>query len=165
MKHINAAFFLTFILFLFLAPNVLADNDLDHSGKMNLKMDRIGENQEKKMKPQDSKETELEKIAPDLFKQQNRDAIVSKQREEEKTIETLEQMLFASPSQSSLTAKDMEKGLFTEDYKAQYTDVANASSSQDNKEKSINNSLLVPLLTLVLFIFVSIYLVMRKMLR
>jgi len=138
----------------------LAESALDHSGKMRWETDRIGKGAavREKLENQDYKETELEKMAPDLFKEQTRAAIQTKQIEMEKATKNLEQKLFVKPSESDTSLKEKEKALFSSNYTVQ-------SIIKNKHEKSLmNNKMVTVLIGIVVAGCAGIYAMMRKML-
>jgi len=133
----------------------------DDMGKMLLKTDRIG--QDSTTGNENHKETELEKVAPDLFNEQTRAAINTKQLESEKATANLEQKLFVQPSEPSTSLKDTKNTLFSNNYTVQYAEV----STQDTKEDGglISNRIIPALIGLVAACCGGTFVMMRKMLE
>ena len=77
----------------------LAEADLDKNGELRVKIERIGEEKAdpEKLESQDVEKTELEKIAPGLFKEQTWAAIESRQKGLDETTKQFEDSLFVSP--------------------------------------------------------------------
>jgi len=165
VKLYSMAVILIIGLLAFLTLPAYAANDLNHTGDLRLKTDRISQSNEdrQKMDSTDNKETELDKIAPDLFKEQTRDAIRLKKKELANTTKTVEEKLFVSPNNHYVTMKDTEKTLFPINYNVQTaTDV-----NQDNNETPKGSSLMgkkamASLFGLVLIICGGIFAMMRK---
>ncbi|MED3653953.1 type VII secretion protein EssA [Heyndrickxia sporothermodurans] len=144
-----------------------ADSDhLDHSGKIRLKTDRIGQDdaQRQKLESQDDKETELEKIAPDLFKKQTRDAIKTKQKEMEETMEQIEKNLFDVPIKEVTNTNDIKKVLFSNEYSVQYATNSNQKNNQQEETEGVSKKIVVTLFGFVLMICGGVFVMMRKML-
>ncbi|ULT57353.1 type VII secretion protein EssA [Neobacillus drentensis] len=133
----------------------------DDTGKMLLKTDRIG--QDSTIGNENHKETELEKVAPELFKEQTRAAINTKQLESEKATENLEQKLFVQPSKPNTALKDTKNTLFSSNYTVQYAE----ASAQDTKKDGglISDRIIPALIGLVAACCGGIFVMMRKMLE
>ncbi len=144
----------------------LAETTLDHSGKIRLQTERIGEDaaERAKLENQDYKETELEKKAPDLFKEQTRAAIKSKVLETEQITGDLEQGLFITPSEPNTALKDTEKVLFPSDYTVQYTAASDQNNNENTQGGFMNSKTLAAFLGFVVVGCGGIYSMMRKML-
>ena len=89
----------------------IAEADPDNSGELRVKIERIGEEKvdPEKLESQDVEETELEKIAPGLFKEQTRAAIESRQKGLDETAKQFEDSLFVSPVKQNTMIEDTEK--------------------------------------------------------
>ena len=98
-----------------------AETNLDKNGELRVKIERIGEEKAdpEELESQDVEETELEKIAPGLFKEQTR-AIQSRQKRLDETAEQFEDSLFVSPVEQNKMIKDTEKSLFSNEYVIEY---------------------------------------------
>lgn len=141
-----------------------AANGLDHSGEMRLKLERIGQGDakgEQAESPSD-KETELEKNAPDLFKERMREAIRTKQKEQIDARAALEQSLFMKPSEPDTTVMDTEKTLFASDYSVPITAVATQESEQESSGGAVGKTVFTALFGLVFAICGGIYALMRR---
>lgn len=145
----------------------LAETTLDHNGKIRLQTERIGQDEveREKLETQDYKETELEKTAPDLFKEQTRATIKNKISEMEETAGDLEQGLFVTPSEPNTALKDAEKVLFSKDYTVQYTTASNQKNNENNQDGFMNSKTLTAFLGFVVVGCGGIYTMMRKMLE
>jgi len=141
----------------------LADSTLDHSGKLRWETDRIGKDaaEKEKLENQNYKETELEKMAPDLFKERTRAAIQTKQIEMEKATKNVEQKLFVNSSESDTSLKEREKALFSSDYTVRSTEKSNKNKL---RESLMNNKMITVLFGIVVAGCAGIYGMMRKML-
>lgn len=164
VKRINIAVCSLFVFLTLSVPNVLAENNSDQSGKLRLKSERISEDQTKKKEQQDYKETELEKKAPGLFKEQNRAAIQTKQKEHEKLTEEMKQWLFVSKNHENTTVKDITHELFTEEYEIENLAFANQIDPKQVKEDGMDSKTLVSLVLFVLVLCSGMYFIMRRML-
>ncbi len=166
VKHFSVLLVLAGALMLF-SPHPLAETSLDHSGKIRLQTERIGQDavEREKLESQDHKETELEKTAPDLFKEQTRAAIKTKQVENQKKTEELEQGLFVTPSELNTTLKDTEKILFSSDYTVQYTAVPSEGSNENNQDGLISSKTWMAILGCIVVGCGGLFTMMRKMLE
>ncbi|WP_040205562.1 type VII secretion protein EssA [Neobacillus jeddahensis] len=144
----------------------LADTNLDHSGKIRVQSERIGQDaiERKSLETQDYKETELEKIAPDLFKEQTRAAIEAKQGEMERSTEVVEQELFTIPRAPNLTIQNTEKVLFSSDYTVQYTAAPTQKTTETNNDDLLDSKTLTAFFGMVVLGCGGIFTMMRKML-
>jgi type VII secretion protein EssA len=145
----------------------LAETTLDHSGKIRLQTERIGEDaaEREKLENQDYKETELEKKAPYLFKEQTRAAIKTKVLEMEQTTGEVEKGLFVTPSEPNTALKDAEKGLFASGYTVQHTAASDQNNNEKNQDGFMNSKTLTAFLGFVVVGCGGIYTMMRKMLE
>lgn len=97
---------------------VSAEESPDSKGKLRMKADRISQDEAERIK-QDSdayKETELEKLAPDLFKEQTRAAIQREQEQQKENMEDIKENLFVTKQHKDTTVKDSRVALFSKDY-------------------------------------------------
>lgn len=145
----------------------LADTTLDHSGKIRLQSDRIGQDaaEREKLETQDHNETELEKVAPDLFKEQTRAAITDKQVEMERSTEDLEKELFVRPSKPNLALKETEKVLFSSDYTVQYAAAPTTNTTESNQDGTMSSKTLTAFFGMIVLGCGGIFIMMRKMLE
>jgi type VII secretion protein EssA len=153
----------TGFLFMFsLQP--LADETLDHSGKIRLQTDRIGQDavERENLETQDYQETELEKLAPNLFKEQTQAALKTKQIEMEQSTSDLQQGLFVSPSKPDITLKHTEKVLFSSNYTVQYTAVPSENEPEDQQGGILNTKTITTFLGMVVIGCGGIFTMMRK---
>lgn len=140
---------------------VHAEGDLEHDGNINIKQDRISEDEEESIK-RDSKqykENELEKRAPGLFKEQTRETILENQKKQEKDKENLKKSLFISDVEEDTTLKETKVSLFNDNYEAP-TIIA---AEEDDRDKKIGPTVLASLSAIVLFICGGIYAVAKNM--
>lgn len=140
-----------------------AEENKDQKGKMHLKTERISESQKEELKQEDYKETELDKIAPDLFNEQNRAVIESKKKEIQEYKGNLKDRLFMTTSSKKITTEDMRWGLFPNKYSIEEGTVTAQNKTIKSEEKAMSIGKLVPLFALVFMILIGIYLMMRKM--
>jgi type VII secretion protein EssA len=130
----------------------LADSNSGHSGKMESITQDEAERQNQIFK--DNPGTQLEKMAPDLFKDQTVAAIKAKQAEEKKTAEKL----FTAPHQPDSEFRDMEKMLFSKDYK-----VSNSAVSYKTNNGGVKNLLVLTASgVLIAAACAGIYIVLKK---
>lgn len=151
--------------FTLFSSHTLADTDLDHSGKIQLQTERIGQDEEERevTEAQDNKETELEKKAPDLFEEKTRAAIESKKTEMEQTTGKLEQGLFISPNEPNTSLKDTEKNLFASDYTVHDATAPNHEEIGNNQNDSMSSKTLSAFLGFIVVGCGGLYSFMRKM--
>ncbi|WP_449354462.1 type VII secretion protein EssA [Virgibacillus natechei] len=121
-------------MLMFMTPFLaVAEDNAENNGKMELKLDRIGEDGTQNYQ---NTETEMEKRFPHLFKEEVDSAIESKQTEVENSVEELEQSLFTMDEDAGDTVvQDTKSALFNEDYTAPQT------ASNDNQEEEGNSGL------------------------
>jgi len=152
-----------FLLMFSLQP--LADETLDHSGKIRLQTDRIGQDavDRKTLDTQDYQETELERLAPDLFKEQTQAALKTKQIELEQSTSDLQQGLFVTPSKSYITLKQTESALFSSDYSVQYNTASAQNELDDQHDGFLNTKTITTFLGMVVIGCGGLLTMMRKM--
>lgn len=157
------ASFITVFLLLFLAPSSLhADTGsyLDHNGKMDLKTDRVEQMQQEKVE-KEPQETELEKHAPDLFKEQTKDVIKEKQKQIEGETKALNDSLFVTSDKKDTTVKDRQNSLFAQNYTV--SNAVNADQNTNQLETEPISTQMIGILSgVVLAICCGIYVVIRK---
>lgn len=144
----------------------IAEESSEETGKMEVKLERIGQNNSERENSgsNDNKETELDKIAPSLFEEQTRAAIQVKQKELENTTELLEDVLFVTDSQDNTALKETEATLFTGDYDVEMTVAMNQNNHNENsEEEGISANIVAGLSGLVLVGCAGLFLMMRKM--
>lgn len=143
----------------------IAEESPEDTGKLKVKMERIGQNDtdRKNSGTNDNKETELDKIAPSLFEEQTRAAIQVKQQELQDTTEQLENVLFVTDSKGNTALMETEETLFTSDYDVEMTVAINQNNNKDNEEESISGNIVAGLSGLVLMGCAGLFLMMRKM--
>lgn len=108
--------------------SALAEDTEQKKGSINWKVDRIIEKDSDK--EQNHSETELEKRFPELFKEETSEAISSVQENKQKSLDQLEQDLFATDLPKNTTIEDTKEILFAEDYVA--PQVASSENPSDN---------------------------------
>jgi len=156
------AVFTGFLLMFSLQP--LADDTLDHSGKIRLQTDRIGQDavERENLATPDNQETELEKLAPDLFKEQTQDALKTKQIELEQSTLDLQQGLFVVPSKPDITLKNAEKVLFSSNYTVQQTPASTPNEAENQPVDFFNTKTITTFLGMIVLGCGGIYTMMRK---
>lgn len=171
MKELVKAcsFIVIFLLGIFslFSLHPLAEENLNDSGNMQWKMERIGQDdvERENLASQDYKETELEKIAPDLFKEQTRAMLETKQIEIKETTKKLEQNLFVTPSKPNTTLNDTKRALFSSNYTVQNNAASNENTAENGQESVVNKKIWIILSGFVLVSFAGIYAMMRKMME
>ena len=108
-----------------------AEEDPDFNGELRLRTDRVGQDgkERKHLEKQKEKETEMERIAPDLFGEKTRTAIEQKKRERDEQLEKAKQSLFSG---TEMAVKNPEEDLFT----AEYAPSAITAGKKEAKEKT-----------------------------
>jgi type VII secretion protein EssA len=146
---------------------VFAQTNLDNSGELRLKIERIGEGKvaPEKLEFQDVEETELERIAPGLFKEQTRAAIESRQKGLDETAKQFEDSLFVSPVEQNKMIKDTEKSLFSNEYVVEYYAIPSGNKPQSDDGNVISKEVLAAIFGMVFIICAGIYLLMNKMVK
>jgi type VII secretion protein EssA len=154
--------FCTVGIFAIGSPSSYAEGNLDHSGEMRLKTDRIGEDtaEREKQDIESQKETELEKQVPGLFREQTRTAIQNKKIELDSTLKSMEESLFVQPEASSSTLEVSKNTLFSSDYKVQ----SPSSINQTGKDGS-SSKIATALVGFVVACCGGVYFMMRKLLE
>lgn len=123
-----------------LSAHSLADEHLDHNGKLDLQVDRISDDI-KTEESQSESETELEKIAPGLFKKQTRAAVQKKQKELDHTVNRLKEEIFADSvaSETKTNIYDAKKTLFSQHFFTQHSSPAIQSiANHAEKKEGVN---------------------------
>ena len=138
--------------------HMTAEDSSENSGKMQLKIDRIGKDETQRYK---NVETELEKKFPDLFKQETSATIELKQTDAKDSKKKLQQSLFTMEGEADTTLKDTKKNLFNADY------TAPKSSTDDVQEEEgdagFSKALYIGLIGIVSVLCVGVYTMMRKL--
>ncbi len=134
-----------------------AEDSSENSGKMQLKIDRIGKDE---AQVYENTETELEKKFPHLFKEETNSIIKSKQTESEELVEKLEHSLFTMEGEADKTLKDTKESLFNTDYTAPKT---SANDVQEEEGNAISKALYIGLTGLAAVLCGGIYVMMRKL--
>lgn len=167
LKRISLALLLSISLLTWSPLPTMAEGDLEHSGKLQLKLERIGQNgrEDEDTEAEADKETELDKRVPDLFKEQTRAAIQTKQKEQEDMIDTLQQSLFTWSSEHDATVKETEEALFANDYTAPIIIAAGGDSEGENSGGLRDGSIFAVLFSLGIAFCGGIYAMMRKVLE
>lgn len=158
LKHVSI--FVLLIVFLLIPLQVSAENGSNPSGKLRLQTERIGQNGQSET--QVDKQTELEKRAPNLFKEETRNTIEEKQKELKAETDKLEQRLFMTNQVSDTTMKNTKQALFASDYTVPKTVIVSGDLEMNN-EGVMNNTLLSSLIGMVVLLCGGIFTFMRKM--
>lgn len=167
VKRYSLYFAFLFVIFTLSSIHALAASSLDHSGKMRIKIERISQDdaERKKLESQDQKETELEKVAPDLFKKQTMKTIQKKQAEQKEKEQKMKHILFTVKSKPNDTLKNMQKELFSSRYSAQYNDTALTEDDKESGSGLVSKKTFSVLFGFVFVICGGIYFMMTKMMR
>ncbi|WP_410982333.1 type VII secretion protein EssA [Bacillus cereus] len=154
---------LSFVFFLFLFAALpmrgAADSYLNDNGKLEFKVDRVHQdNQEGNEKGQ--QETELDKAAIQLFNEEVEKQIKEKQKKEKQEMKELNDSLFLNTKKID-DMKDTQKSLFSKDYTVK-ANSAEMDSSQSKAQEPISTTLIGLIISGVIFIFVGIGIIIRK---
>ncbi|MCK0473457.1 type VII secretion protein EssA [Halalkalibacter sp. APA_J-10(15)] len=126
-------------------------------GKLNVDLERIsGSNREG---DQTNTVTELEKVFPELFRDETKEIIDTKQLEQEEWLEGLQQSIFEMESQTDATVARVQESLFTESYTAPTTE---NRASEDGSNGGANNVLLFSIMGFVTMIGGAVFMMMRQ---
>jgi type VII secretion protein EssA len=151
------ALFCILIVSLFLPTSaVLADDQPSTAerGKLNMDLDRIsGSSQE----DQTNTITELEKVFPELFRDETRESIDRKQLEQEEWLEDLHRSIFEMESQTDATVALVQETLFTESYTAPTTE----SYAHEEPSEGANNVLLFSIMGFIFMVGGAVFALMR----
>ncbi|SHM55105.1 type VII secretion protein EssA [Gracilibacillus kekensis] len=128
LKSLSRITLISVLLLLLMPLSALAEDTEQKKGSINWKVDRIIEKDSDK--EQNHSETELEKRFPELFKEETSEAISSVQENKQKSLDQLEQDLFATDLPKNTTIEDTKEILFAEDYVA--PQVASSENPSDN---------------------------------
>lgn len=159
-KHASI-FVLVIGLLVAVSQQASAEDTSNRSGKLRLKVDRIGES--KHVEKQTDKMTELEKMAPDLFTEETQTAIEEKKKEMHTEMTELEQSLFVITPEIDTTMEDMKSTLFASDYTVPKMTVANGDEPENGSGGIMGNTLFASLVGMVVLLCGGIFAAMRKM--
>lgn len=139
-------------------PNgAVADSYLDHSGKMEFKIDRIQQTEEERQRKKED-EKKIQKEENDLFKPRIDKQIKEIQAKDEKEMDALEDSLF-SDQQVASSAPDGKELLFESTYKVK----AVAVEKQSEQEKKTGTTIFTGIIVGVVFLLCStVYFVIKK---
>ena len=159
-KH--ASIFVLVIGLLVVVPlQGLAEDTSNSSGKLRLKVDRIGGSEH--VERQTEKMTELEKKAPDLFTEETQTAIEQKKKEMNTEMTELEQSLFVITPEIDTTTEDIKSTLFTSDYTVPKMTVGNGDEAENGSGGSMGKTMFVSLVGMVVLLCGGVFAAMRKM--
>lgn len=127
-------------------------------GGLELKIDRIIKGEDKKTI---NKETELEKVFPNLFAEETKEKINVMEEEKAKTLEELEESLFRMRSDKNLTLQNIKQSLFTENYTAVATSTSNMVEDEENN-KVFGDILLIFFAFIGCLLAGGLYILMKK---
>ncbi|MEW9676385.1 type VII secretion protein EssA [Lentibacillus sp. L22] len=152
--------FLCICCFLLMLPvTASAEDDSKNKGQIQWKIDRIIQGDNEGLER--NTETEQEKRLPDLFKEETKNKITSKQKDQKESMEDLEHSLFTMDMEPDTTVKQVKQSLFTADYTA-----PKAEKHNDQEEESqswFNNMLFIVLAGLACILFGGVFIMMRKL--
>jgi type VII secretion protein EssA len=140
--------------------NAYGENATNNNGELRVKIERIGgdEIDLENLDPQDVEETELEKVAPGLFKEQTGAAIQSQQKEFNNAAQEFKESLFVSPVHQNTFIEDTGNALFSSDYEVEHYGAVGGN----RREKSISIGVLAATFGLVFIICGGLYFVIRR---
>ncbi|MFV8828654.1 type VII secretion protein EssA [Alkalihalobacterium sp. APHAB7] len=135
---------------------VLAESQLstEERGKLNMNLDRISGSKGDQTKTK----TELEKVFPELFRDETRELIDRKQLKQEEWLQDLHQSIFEMESQADATVALVQETLFTESYTAPTTQ----SLAQEIPNEDAQNVLLFSALGFILMVGGVVFTMMRQ---
>lgn len=140
-----------------------AEETLKHSGKLQFKQERIGRDDQSSLGEVSAQmETELEKVAPDLFKEETALSIKEKQTKTIESQNNLENMLFIQQGIENTVLEDTETSLFATDYTAPQNRAQEDSIQASDSEGKMGTMILSSLIGVALAICGGIYAFMRK---
>jgi type VII secretion protein EssA len=137
-----------------------AEEPSSPSGKLRFQTERIG--QDGKSKLQVDKKTELEKVLPNLFKEETQAVIDARQKELNQEADELRQMLFVTVQEHDITTQETMKTLFASDYTVPKASAAN-NDLNESDNGIMGNTLFSSLIGIVVLLCGGIFAVMRKM--
>jgi type VII secretion protein EssA len=128
---------------------------------MDLKTDRVEKTTQEKIdnEKKSNEKTELEKYAPDLFKQQSTDAFKAQQKQIDVETKKLEDSLFVQSDKKDTAMKNIQEELFSKNYT---TGTANTASLDTNPIDPFSKKVIIALSSLVFGICCGIYAVIKK---
>ncbi|WP_053218437.1 type VII secretion protein EssA [Virgibacillus senegalensis] len=144
------------VLTTYAAPAVYADSD----GSLKMKVDRI--KQEKK-ENQSNKETELDKVFPDLFAEETFTTIKQVEDKNNQSMEALEEELFTMKEEPVAELHATRESLFKENYSltASTTTVEEEQETED-RNNGLGSTVLMALTGAALFLTGGLYIMMQK---
>ncbi|SDZ50448.1 type VII secretion protein EssA [Evansella caseinilytica] len=162
LRHINAAACL--LCFWLLLPSPVlseADSGSEDNGKMQMEIDRINKND--RDSEQKTTMTELERSFPDLFSDDIKIKIETRQQALENDIEELQHSLFDNDlsGASAAALEDIQAQLFTEDYTSSG---ASVNAQEEETKAGFSRGLLLGLLSFIGVISGGVFVMMRKVL-
>ncbi|WP_187119067.1 type VII secretion protein EssA [Bacillus marasmi] len=163
VKVFSTIAFLLFGLLSILPHNSFAESNFDISGKMEKPSELTKQDEATKQKQelQDNQESELEKGASDLFKQQTEANTKAIQAEDKEDVKTVKENLFPMPNNSDSEFKEIEKVLFSDDYTFQQP-----SHESYNSSFNIKKILLYSAFAGVMMVgCVGVYIMLKKWFR
>lgn len=133
----------------------LASDDKSGEGKMQIKTNRILEENEETF------ETELDKIFPDLFEDEIKSKIITRQIEKRNTKNELMEVIFTEKLEPNTFLNEVKNQIFTESY------VAPITYTKEDEEKKSSNSIssvlfYASIATFIVMMFGGIFLLLRK---
>lgn len=161
LRKQTSVFLLVISLLVVVPLQVSAEDTSNRSGKLRLKVDRIGESGH--VETRSDKMTELEKSAPELFTEETQATIEAKQKEMDIDMKALEQSLFVTTPENDSTMEDLKSKLFASDYTVPKMTVANGDETENSSGGIMGNTLLVSLVGMVVLLCGGIFAAMRKM--
>lgn len=154
---VNVSFVMFLCLFVVLPIRGTADSYLEDSGKMEIKVDRVGQTDEEK-KNVEKQKTELDKRSIDLFIPKTENEIQKKKAEEKEELDTLHASLFLNEQKMN----DMEHTLESLFHSNYATDKVSNETNHSDAGGAASTMLTGLLIAIVVLICIGIYTILRK---
>ncbi|MEI3604076.1 type VII secretion protein EssA [Pseudogracilibacillus sp. SE30717A] len=114
-KQISILLLFSLSIFFFMPTSIFANEEGTGKGKMQIKTDRILKNPDEE---NEIMETELDKSFPDLFKEEVKEKIATKQLKDKEETEEIRSAIFFEEMKASTSLNDIKNELFTENYES-----------------------------------------------
>ncbi|MDE5415221.1 type VII secretion protein EssA [Alkalihalobacterium chitinilyticum] len=156
LKLVNGVFCILIVSLLLPMFAVLAEGQpsTEERGKLNMNLDRIIGSKEDQTKTK----TELEKVFPELFRDETRELIDRKQLKQEEWLQDLHQSIFEMESQADATVALVQETLFT----ASYTTPTTENRVHEEPSEGANNVLLFSFVGFILMVGGVVFTMMRQ---
>ncbi|MFP7493391.1 type VII secretion protein EssA [Terribacillus saccharophilus] len=160
LKLVNLAFLFTLILLILLPGEVSAaihSSEESERGSLELQIDRI----QGKDRQTDNRETEKEKVYPDLFEAETSEELQQKAANKREELNSLQDEVFTLDIDKSTQMQEVQDKLFTPDYESE---AASAQQADNTEEEESSKVVLGFLIGTALVLCVGMYMLMRKLL-